>query len=823
MKMNIKKVATIVGSALMLGATVGMAAAAAYPAPFVQNGASNVAIVVGGNAALSDGLAASSISSGLATSLAAQTATGASSSSSSIEGGDSVKLAKDTNAFNLGEDMNDFYSSLDNGELSVVLADGIYTNDNNDDFDYEQTITMGTSLVLEHFRDSEFNDDKAILGFDQSSGDTIMTYTLDFTPDVATFGTATTASDFPYLETTTIEMLGREYYIAKAEYGSTGAKLTLLDTANSAVITEGETKTVQVGSNSYEVSTSWIDADEAKIVVNGVETNKLSAGDIYKIADDTYVAVKSVLYNAKDSGVSSVEISLGSGKIVMENGVEVKMNNEDISDIYDNMALTSTIVNTTGLDTITLTWTLDDDAWIAPGNDLVLPGFETIKISMAGFNVPMQEITELNSDGDDSVKLKTTVKDGTVEFNLVYLDSTSTYIEGLGERSNHKLVTNATSGTTSSSPATIVLNETENSYFVATWISGDDSESYVYELSSITEGTSHTNSTTLKSLVNGGSDIVFSEVGDDKEAGQITMNLTASDDDTGAVTLNLYATSGIVYLDRLVTKEGMTVRLPVICTTNSTFCAANPGQGYINTNLLNTTGVANSTQISNPVSFALNVTEETKDGDIGSGNAFLANLTVDTADGIEVASLSNITLIETEDDSDLYEGYMIGALATKVAHKKPTSGLNDLVITYHGTESSADVYVSEASTIIVDESSDSGSATQLGAITIKDSEVSSVSGKNLIVIGGSCVNSVAAELLGGAACEAAFTAASGVKAGEALIKSFDRSGKVALLVAGYNAEDTTKAATYLTMKGADTTVGAALKVTSATEATAITA
>jgi len=90
-----------------------------------------------------------------------------------------------------------------------------------------------------------------------------------------------------------------------------------------------------------------------------------------------------------------------------------------------------------------------------------------------------------------------------------------------------------------------------------------------------------------------------------------------------------------------------------------------------------------------------------------------------------------------------------------------------------------------------------------------------------IVIGGSCINSVAADLLGGAACEAAFTAKTGIKAGEALIRSFDKSGKVALLVAGYNAEDTTKAATYLTMKGLANTANVSLKVTSATEATAI--
>ncbi len=55
------------------------------------------------------------------------------------------------------------------------------------------------------------------------------------------------------------------------------------------------------------------------------------------------------------------------------------------------------------------------------------------------------------------------------------------------------------------------------------------------------------------------------------------------------------------------------------------------------------------------------------------------------------------------------------------------------------------------------------------------------------------------------------------------IQSFDRSGKTALLVAGYSAADTTKAATYLLNEDVDTTVGVKVKGTSATEATVVTA
>jgi hypothetical protein len=113
----------------------------------------------------------------------------------------------------------------------------------------------------------------------------------------------------------------------------------------------------------------------------------------------------------------------------------------------------------------------------------------------------------------------------------------------------------------------------------------------------------------------------------------------------------------------------------------------------------------------------------------------------------------------------------------------------------------------------------SASQSDSGILKITDSEVAQASGMNLVVVGGSAINSVAADLLDGTYSEAAFTEATGVGNGQFLIQSFDRgSGNVALLVAGYAAEDTTKAATYLINNNVDTTVGKKYVGTSSTEA-----
>ena len=81
---------------------------------------------------------------------------------------------------------------------------------------------------------------------------------------------------------------------------------------------------------------------------------------------------------------------------------------------------------------------------------------------------------------------------------------------------------------------------------------------------------------------------------------------------------------------------------------------------------------------------------------------------------------------------------------------------------------------------------------------VKDTSVSSVAAdNNLIVIGGSCINKVAQELLGESKplCGVEFTEKTGVGAGQYMIKVFQspyNEEKVAILVAGYNKEDTTR-------------------------------
>jgi len=165
------------------------------------------------------------------------------------------------------------------------------------------------------------------------------------------------------------------------------------------------------------------------------------------------------------------------------------------------------------------------------------------------------------------------------------------------------------------------------------------------------------------------------------------------------------------------------------------------------------------------------------------------------------------------DDSD-FTGY-IDSFGTYVLFDSSDTYQEFAYLTYPKTPMYAEVYIAESGAVV--------SEADLGAVLVTDAEVSTVQSRNLVVVGGSCINSVAAALVGGAYCTTAWQSATGVGAGQFLIQSYTSpysGSKIALLVAGYNAEDTVNAATYVKNRPQpiDSAVGKKYIGTSATSA-----
>jgi hypothetical protein len=154
------------------------------------------------------------------------------------------------------------------------------------------------------------------------------------------------------------------------------------------------------------------------------------------------------------------------------------------------------------------------------------------------------------------------------------------------------------------------------------------------------------------------------------------------------------------------------------------------------------------------------------------------------------ASVVSPTLLDDPEDDDWARAYT--TYGTLVERYVPTSstGIPEVTIWYPLAMRGAQVFLT-AGTVEVHE----GSTTAGGAITtttvnpiavglaVLDTDAPALGSENMIVVGGPCVNTVAAALMGNPA-----TCTEGFTPGKAVIKLF--ADKNALLVAGYSAQDT---------------------------------
>ena len=777
MKKIFRKAMTVLGSLALVGATVGTAAAAAYPAPFT----SNTAIVVGANAAPADNIAASNIAANLGTASVGTVAT-------TTGDGDSFKFEKSSTKYHLGDNLTAVVSSsLNDDKLPVLLSDGKFLDKNNDEFDYTQKIEMNATLDLTMWENQDYAENEPTVGFLINSGDTILTYSLDFTD----------TPDVDDLDTTDLPIMGKSYYVLTNTTGRD--TITLLNAASSAILSEGESTTLNVEGTPYTVSIDYVSSTEVKITANGETTNSLAEGGTFKLTDGSYIGVKDIMYSAKDTGISKVEFSIGSGKLKLTNSSNVQINDNSVTE------LTSVITADTDskLTTISLVWAAEEDMFITETSSITMPEFEAVKLTFAGLTYPTEEVIEVRQGADTYAILNDfPLKDGEADISLLYATTNGAFA-GTGKDATHTLVT--------SSGTTLNFTKSTDSYFVASYVSGDDAESYLMRPTNfVLDGSNDEfdmeywvdeGFTILKKGLKLGSTVSIGNV-------ELTVGPVTSTGASSNKTIGLTAGTNMNF-DELYSAEGLKVYLPIEAANTSTAFGA-----------YNFSTDGDGGQIGhNATSWNLTMVEEDKDGAIGSSDGFSILLGWDssTTAEVEVSGVDNESATFKEiGDTDVWRSFMYSPLATEFLWDKPSSGQDSVKVIYHGSEVSADVYITPPEVTI-------GTGTEAGVMTVDDTEAASVAGKNLIVVGGSAINSVAAELLGGAYSDGEFTTMTGVAAGEFLIQSFDRSGKTAMLVAGFNAADTTKATTYLLNNDVDTTVGTKYKGTSTTEASLVVA
>ena len=775
MKFNFKKISAIAAGALMVGMTVGVAAAASFPSPYSSSTGSGVAVVTGTGTGVDDTVAASSITNYLATQVR--------TTGTSVSGGDSYKFEKTSTKFHLGDTITAVISSsIDDDELPSLLADGEYVDDDNDEFDFTQKIDMGTTVQLGMFEDNDYAEDEPTIGFKIASGANVLNYTLDFSDEPL-------KSD---IVGTNMVIMGRTYYVLSNGSSSAGLILTLLDSAESTVITEEETSTITVNGNSYEVTIEFISGSEVKLNVNGETTNSLEELQTQKISDGAFVGIRDIMYSSKTGTLGKVEVSIGSGKLKLTNASDIELNDDSISDL--SVIITNT---STKLSSIKIIWNAEDDLFITEDREETMPGFKAVKLSFGGLTYPAEEVIEVKQGGDLYAVLENfPLKDSTEDINFLYATDSGTFL-GVGKDADNQLITSSTNS--------LSFDKDTDDWFVVSWSDGSDAESYLMRATNFVVD-STVNKTDFQYRKNG----VWTDKKTSAEASD-TFSMGQADLIVGAIdradkTVGISTTSGNVNFHELYSKEGLTVYLPYNSTRNGNVTTYLDGEMFF-------PGTTNASLAEghNSSSFYVMMKEEDKNGNKAgsSGSAGVnwdwlrATIGWDGSSTAEV-EVSAVTTVNNTDgggtgeeilDTDVWRDFTYSALATEILYDKPSGGQKSVKFIYHGDEVAADVYINAPETSI-------GTSAEAGSMVFTDAEKTSWQGRDVVLVGGSCINSATATALGVAypTCEAAFTAATGIGSGQYLIQSVGdafTTGKIALVVAGYEKADTAAAASRL--------------------------
>ncbi len=878
MSLNFRKVSAIAASALMVGMTMGVAAAANYPAPFVSGGSANVAVVYGTGSGVSslDLVQAGNIQANLQSYMSGGTGTSTSVS------GEAVDLGTSGTRIYIADTINKVKSILTKSDLPTILADGSFSG--NVDSSYTQTVTVGAYPNITYEKQPTSSDDPNLaIKLSTNTGSAAFNMTVSFSKVVNFTSADSKGQD--------IVLFGKSYTVSSA---TDGTNLVLLQSAKKLNLDSNTPSAdVIIGGNTYTVTLQSASSTDASIQVTNkatgaTDTKTVSEAQSKKIAGLTVAVTSADSNNLKYSAA----IVAGSEKVTLTSSSYVKTGETDTAVLGTNVDFGGGSPGA-GLSKITISVTAadsDKDA-IKVGQSLIDPVFKTIKLSLGGFNEDensaQRENIKVDNSGDNKLQVGFTDYAGnTVTQRYAFFGAgplnTSLYVDdnhaNLSVKEMEKLhrddyvmvgnedeghllrvsslLRTVSGGSTASgdqlsfidvmSGKTLTASLTSNTSTVSTGTVDIGGKRYTVYL----EGPTPTSDQTVYNVTidypdsSGNNVIIYPTISTSKGAKLAfyeTLNIPyngwqngsagGSNNLSGILIPNgakAYQTIGIGAYNATgpgvansalnVTCAGVTTPIntsgSVACvitntgfTYNISYIADTPANsGAVTVTLLN---VAGTGPITNPAVTMLNGKDDNNRyegliviSSLGSGSTAGAGVSdverTWTQDGLwdSVSMASNTKLMK---EMDLW-GNIITTDTSGTQYKATISYPKEQVyaLAYMGAaDSSAGV-------------SGGGAGAQLGDVLVKDSDVSSVSSKNLIVVGGSCINTVASTLLGGAGCGSSFTDKTGIGSGQFLIQSLAStysSNNVALVVAGYDAADTVAASTYLRNNAVDTTSG----------------
>jgi hypothetical protein len=878
MKFNFRKIASALASTAMVGSTVALAAAANFPAPFVQNGAADVAIVYGANADLP---ATVDVSTALSSALSS----GGNAGPASTE---AYPLFTSSSPIQLNNSLNSVRGTVTESNLPGVLADSSFSGNVDADLTYQLTLGPNPRVI---FAKEPTNNENPGLGvlLSTSRGNYLYNASILFDKVV----------DFSHTDSEgeNIELFGQDFLVASATDADT---LVLFRSADTLFLSVGgnapnPSQTVTVGGNTYTVELVAATDTSATIRVTD-SAGQSDQKEINEAGSKKILGVEVAVNIADESTATntlSAEVIVGADRLTLEQGSDVKVgsNQDTIDGTWVDFG-----GNVTAATRITIQGFAADTNhdFIVEGGDFTDPVFGAFRILFTDLtNDDQREEIMVDSSGSDKMSVSFMDSNGNdvSNFNFINNESNAWGRAFLGDSSDYQIFTNEMAKVNKSA-YTVVGNE-EEGYVVklrtlSNGTTGFSSDDVVFE-NAFDSSQTWTGSITAEGVGTisiGGKQYTFNYVYDKTNGVSNAEYVQLNSPDSTGQGIVLYPTvetskgAHIAFYEPLtLTLNGWTGETTGSNTQNASGFVLPDGDGFTtvtvspetingNWDIGGSTGDINTsvtaggnstvvtvgkltynvsssgtigkvrvhlmepragTIITNPGLILFEEQDESNNyeaavvrtsgaGTSDSGLGVTAVTFTFNKDGDMQTGAAYGTGKQREDNDDLYD--KMDQFGTKVTIDQSDSDQYSATISYPDEQVSAMVYI---------DAPGSGSGTgSLGNVQVMDSELASSGNdsKNLIVVGGSCVNTVASTLLGGnAGCGASWTSATGAGSGEWIIQTFANpwaSSKVATLVAGWEQSDTANAATYLTTQNPATTVGTKLKGTTSSTATTVT-
>jgi hypothetical protein len=430
MRFNFRKISAIATSVLMVGMTAGVAAAANYPAPFIESGAANIAVVMStgeGYSAL-DHIESTNIFSDLQS-----RATGTTGSDGSVTG-ESAPIWSGSDRIYFEDELGDGgVTQVTKSDLPTILVDGTF--DNGVDNDYTQRIEFGATTTPEFtFSDSgsDLSDPALILDLGTSTAAPVYDLIVDF--DAATIFNSTDA------EGEQITLFGKEYTVSTE---TDGDELYLFASSETVALSIGGTDPssteVTVDGKTYTVELKGATATTADVKV----TNAAGASDTKTVTEGSSSKINglevgvNIASSSEATSSESAELMIGANKIRLKDGDEVKVGSAldgidgtlvDLTPNSDLSLLTQIKIRVTAPD--------NDVDHLSVGDSFTDPVFGSTKLSFVGvksgpdlsagekdMNTERSKI-EITRDGNSALNVKLTDENGKTATVPFALDST---------------------------------------------------------------------------------------------------------------------------------------------------------------------------------------------------------------------------------------------------------------------------------------------------------------------------------------------------------------------------------------------------------------